>query len=219
MAEASGPVQVEEYRREMLLRGLDEIGQTLLDEPPHRRLRAPAALPERSEVMKEFTIAVLPGDGIGPEVTAEAVRVLTAVADLYGYRITTAEYAIGAAGVAEAGEALPARTRDAVVESDAVLLGAVGSPALAKATGDQRPEAGSAGASKAPGCVRQSAAGGGPPGSAPRVAPPGPSDWTEWISSSSGSSPEVSTMVSPRSGMSRSAVNTLRYDHRRRSSG
>ena len=92
--------------------------------------------------MKEFAIAVLPGDGIGPEVTAEAVRVLTAVADLYGYRIKTAEYAIGAAGVAEAGEALPARTRDAVVEADAVLLGAVGSPALARATGDQRPEAG-----------------------------------------------------------------------------
>ena len=92
--------------------------------------------------MKEFTIAVLPGDGIGPEVTAEAVRVLTAVADLYGYRIRTAEYAIGAAGVAETGEALPAWTRGAVVESDAVLLGAVGSPALARATGDQRPEAG-----------------------------------------------------------------------------
>jgi 3-isopropylmalate dehydrogenase len=92
--------------------------------------------------MKKFTIAVLPGDGIGPEVIAEAVRVVTAVADLYGYRISTAEYAIGAAGVAEAGQALPARTRDAVLECDAVLLGAVGSPALARATGDQRPEAG-----------------------------------------------------------------------------
>ena len=92
--------------------------------------------------MKEFTVAVLPGDGIGPEVTAEAVRVLIAAADLYGYRIRTAEYAIGAAGVAEAGVALPPRTRDAVVEADAVLLGAVGSPALARATGDQRPEAG-----------------------------------------------------------------------------
>jgi 3-isopropylmalate dehydrogenase len=92
--------------------------------------------------MKEFTIAVLPGDGIGPEVTAEAMRVLIAVADLYGYRMTTAEYAIGAAGVAEAGAALPARTRDAVLEADAVLLGAVGNPALARATRDQRPEAG-----------------------------------------------------------------------------
>jgi 3-isopropylmalate dehydrogenase len=92
--------------------------------------------------MKEFTIAVLPGDGIGPEVTAEAVRVLAAVADLYGYRIKTSEYAIGAAGVAEAGDALPARTRDGVTNADSVLLGAVGSPALARATGNQRPEAG-----------------------------------------------------------------------------
>lgn len=92
--------------------------------------------------MKEFTVAVLPGDGIGPEVTAEAVRVLTAVADLHGYRIATREYAIGAAGVVQAGVALPASTRNAVVDADAVLLGAVGSPALARATGDQRPEAG-----------------------------------------------------------------------------
>lgn len=92
--------------------------------------------------MKQFTVVVLPGDGIGPEVTAEAVRVLAAVADLHGYRIETAEYAIGAAGVAQAGEALPARTRDAVQEADAVLLGAVGDPALANATGNRRPEAG-----------------------------------------------------------------------------
>ena len=92
--------------------------------------------------MKQFSVAVLPGDGVGPEVTREAVRVLSAVADLYGYRITTAEYAIGAAGVAQSGEALPAPTRDAVQEADAVLLGAVGDPALARATGNQRPEAG-----------------------------------------------------------------------------
>jgi 3-isopropylmalate dehydrogenase len=92
--------------------------------------------------MKQFTVAVLPGDGIGPEVIAEAVRILMAVSDLHGYRITTAEYAIGAAGVAQSGNALPARTRDAVRDADAVLLGAVGHPALAKATGHQRPEAG-----------------------------------------------------------------------------
>jgi 3-isopropylmalate dehydrogenase len=92
--------------------------------------------------MKHFTIAVLPGDGIGPEVIAEAVRVLTAVADLYGYRIRISEYAIGAAGVAQDGDALPARTRDAVLDADSVLLGAVGDPALATATGSRRPEAG-----------------------------------------------------------------------------
>ena len=92
--------------------------------------------------MKQFTVAVLPGDGIGPEVIAEAVRVLTAVSDLYGYRIKFSEYAIGAAGVAQDGDALPARTRDAVLDADSVLLGAVGDPTLARATGSRRPEAG-----------------------------------------------------------------------------
>lgn len=92
--------------------------------------------------MKQLTVAVLPGDGVGPEVTAEAVRVLAAVADLYGFRIATQEYPIGAAAVRQLGQALPARTRDAVVDADAVLLGAVGDPALADATGSRRPEAG-----------------------------------------------------------------------------
>ena len=92
--------------------------------------------------MTQFTVVVLPGDGIGPEVTAEAVRILEAVGDLYGYRISTPQYPIGAAGVAAAGEALPAATRDAARDSDAVLLGAVGDPALASATGNRRPETG-----------------------------------------------------------------------------
>lgn len=92
--------------------------------------------------MSRYTIAVLPGDGIGPEVTAEALRVLNAAAELCGHEIVAEQYAIGAAGVVEAGDALPARTRAAVVEADAVLLGAVGDPALATATGARRPEAG-----------------------------------------------------------------------------
>jgi 3-isopropylmalate dehydrogenase len=90
----------------------------------------------------DFTVAVLPGDGIGPEVTARAVRVLAAVSDLFGYRIATPEYLVGAAAVVQEGEALPARTRDAVQDADAVLLGAVGHPAFAGATGNRRPEAG-----------------------------------------------------------------------------
>jgi 3-isopropylmalate dehydrogenase len=90
----------------------------------------------------QFTVAVLPGDGIGPEVTAEAVRILTAVGDLYGYRIATPEYLIGAAALTQEGEPLPARTRDAVQDADGVLLGAVGHPALAGAIGNRRPEAG-----------------------------------------------------------------------------
>jgi 3-isopropylmalate dehydrogenase len=92
--------------------------------------------------VKQFSLAVLPGDGIGPEVTAEAVRVLHAAADLFGFGLVTREYAIGAAGVAQAGEALPASTRDGVTDADAVLLGAVGDPSLSRAEGKRRPEAG-----------------------------------------------------------------------------
>jgi 3-isopropylmalate dehydrogenase len=92
--------------------------------------------------MTRYTVAVLPGDGIGPEVTGEALRVLRAVADLFGFGLETEEHAIGAAGVAQAGSALPPRTRSAVTQADAVLLGAVGDPALATADGERRPEAG-----------------------------------------------------------------------------
>lgn len=92
--------------------------------------------------MRQFSIAVLPGDGIGPEVTAEALRVLTAVTDLFGFRLDWAEYAVGAAAVAELGDALPERTREGVLAADAVLLGAVGHPGLANATGARSPEAG-----------------------------------------------------------------------------
>jgi 3-isopropylmalate dehydrogenase len=92
--------------------------------------------------MSRFTLAVLPGDGIGPEVTAEALKVLRATADLFGYRFDTAEYAVGAAGVAQSGDSLPDRTAAAVTEADAVLLGAVGHPDLAAAEGRRRPEAG-----------------------------------------------------------------------------
>jgi 3-isopropylmalate dehydrogenase len=92
--------------------------------------------------VKRFALAVLPGDGIGPEVTAEAVKVLRATADLFGYRIDSHEYAIGAAGVAESGDSLPERTGAAALEADAVLLGAVGHPDLAAAEGRRRPEAG-----------------------------------------------------------------------------
>jgi len=92
--------------------------------------------------MTRYTVAVLPGDGIGPEVTDEALRVLRAVAELFGFGLETPEYAVGAAGVAASGSALPARTRGGVTQADAVLLGAVGDPALATAEGERRPEAG-----------------------------------------------------------------------------
>jgi 3-isopropylmalate dehydrogenase len=92
--------------------------------------------------VKRFTIAVLPGDGIGPEVTTEALRVLRAIGDLYDYRFDIGEFAIGAAAVRKSGDSFPLETRDAVLNAGAVLLGAVGDPALANAVGPRRPEAG-----------------------------------------------------------------------------
>jgi 3-isopropylmalate dehydrogenase len=92
--------------------------------------------------MTRFTIAVLPGDGIGPEVIAEAERVLEAVSEHFKVQIALSRFPIGAAAVAAAGDPLPAETRAAVLSADAVLLGAVGDPSLDQAPRHLRPEAG-----------------------------------------------------------------------------
>jgi 3-isopropylmalate dehydrogenase len=92
--------------------------------------------------MTRFTIAVLPGDGIGPEVIAEAERVLEAVRERFDVGLTLSHYPIGAVAVAAAGDPLPAETRAAVLSADAVLLGAVGDPSLDQAPRHLRPEAG-----------------------------------------------------------------------------
>lgn len=92
--------------------------------------------------MKTFTIAVLPGDGIGPEVIAQAVRVLEAVAERFEIRFILETWPVGAAAVAVANQPLPQATRDAVIQSDAVLLGAVGDPRLDNAPRALRPETG-----------------------------------------------------------------------------
>ena len=92
--------------------------------------------------MKTYSIAVLPGDGIGPEVIAQAVRVLEAVAERFDVRFALRTFPVGAAGVAAANDPLPGETRAAVVRSDAVLLGAVGDPAFDGAPRELRPETG-----------------------------------------------------------------------------
>ncbi|MFN2570772.1 MAG: isocitrate/isopropylmalate family dehydrogenase, partial [Gemmatimonadales bacterium] len=92
--------------------------------------------------MKTHSIAVLPGDGIGPEVIAQAVRVLEAVGERFELRFALETFPVGAAGVAAAKSPLPPETRAAVVKSDAVLLGAVGDPSLDSAPRELRPETG-----------------------------------------------------------------------------
>ncbi|HYY97664.1 MAG TPA: 3-isopropylmalate dehydrogenase, partial [Pyrinomonadaceae bacterium] len=73
-------------------------------------------------------IAVLPGDGVGPEVTEQAVRVLRVVADACGHEFEFTEAAVGGAAIELTGSPLPTRTLDACLDADAVLLGAVGAP-------------------------------------------------------------------------------------------
>src|SRR5436309_5431746 len=92
--------------------------------------------------MKTYAIAVLPGDGIGPEVIAQAVRVLEAVAERFELRFALETFPVGAAAVVVANDPLPPETRAAVLRSDAVLLGAVGDPALDNAPRELRPETG-----------------------------------------------------------------------------
>lgn len=92
--------------------------------------------------MMHFRIAVLPGDGIGPEVTHQAVAVLQTVSDVCGYDFRFKSYAIGGSAIEQDGEPLPEKTLAACLESDAVLLGAVGARKYDNSTGRMRPEAG-----------------------------------------------------------------------------
>lgn len=74
------------------------------------------------------TIAVLEGDGIGPEVIREAVKVLNAVETAFRHNFTYAYYPIGAVAIDQTGDALPAATLEGCLQSDAVLFGAIGDP-------------------------------------------------------------------------------------------
>ena len=98
---------------------------------------------------KTFHIAVLPGDGIGPEVTDEAVRVLQAAASAHGFGLTWEAYPVGGAAIDRFDTPLPKATLAACREADAVLLGAVGGPAWDHETGPRRPESGLLGLRKA----------------------------------------------------------------------
>ena len=86
-------------------------------------------------------IAVLPGDGIGPEVTAQAVKVLQAL-NSDGFRIVMEHAAIGGAGYDAAGDPLPDATLKLARESDAILLGAVGGYQYDTLPRPMRPEQG-----------------------------------------------------------------------------
>lgn len=71
-------------------------------------------------------IAVLAGDGIGPEVMAEALKVLDAVSAKFGFTVSRKEAFVGGAGIDHCGKALPEETVRACEEADAILFGSVG---------------------------------------------------------------------------------------------
>ncbi|WP_251177844.1 3-isopropylmalate dehydrogenase [Adlercreutzia agrestimuris] len=78
--------------------------------------------------MKNYNICLLPGDGIGPEIIAEAIKVLDAVGQKYDTSFTYTEALIGGIAIDETGNPLPQETLDIAKASDAVLLAAVGGP-------------------------------------------------------------------------------------------
>src|SRR5580704_1423742 len=90
----------------------------------------------------KLKVLVCAGDGIGPEVTREAVRILTSVAEFGGYDFQFTDAPIGGHAIRQTGTPLPAATLDAALESDAVLLGAVGGNEFNSLAPDRRPEAG-----------------------------------------------------------------------------
>ena len=76
--------------------------------------------------MKNYNIVVLRGDGIGPEIVAEAIKVLDAAGERFGFHFTYDEQLMGGCAIDATGEPLPQQTIDACKQADAVLLGAVG---------------------------------------------------------------------------------------------
>lgn len=88
----------------------------------------------------DFNIALLRGDGIGPEIVDSAVSVLEKIGEKYGHNFKFIKYLIGGAAIDEYGLPLPEETVKGCLESDSVLLGAVGGPKWDNMPGDKRPE-------------------------------------------------------------------------------
>ena len=95
------------------------------------------------------TICLLPGDGIGPEIVAEAVKVLRAVEKKFGHSFTMTEALLGGAAIDAVGVPLPDATVEACKAADAVFLGAVGGPKWDTIDPAIRPERGLLGIRKA----------------------------------------------------------------------
>src|SRR4051812_25411664 len=123
----------------------------LMSEPMRRdtpRRSTPSTLPLRAaplmaeQEQKHFTIALLPGDGIGPEIIVQARRVLDAIGEMFDVQFAFNEALIGGAAIDATGTALPPETTECCQGADAVLLGAVGGPKWDNPSLKVRPEQG-----------------------------------------------------------------------------
>ena len=92
--------------------------------------------------MSTYRVAVLAGDGIGPEVMHEALRVLSAAEQKYGFNTQRVEKPVGGAGIDASGKALPEDTLAECEAADAILFGSVGGPKWENLPPDERPERG-----------------------------------------------------------------------------
>jgi len=90
--------------------------------------------------MKSFKVAVLPGDGIGPEVMAEARRVLAVVQAKFGFQLEFTEARVGGIAIDVDGRALPEETLRVCREADAILFGSVGGPKWESLPPNEQPE-------------------------------------------------------------------------------
>lgn len=91
---------------------------------------------------KHHRLAILAGDGIGPEVMIEARRILDAAAAKFGFEVTCTEHLVGGAAIDATGTPLPPETVSACEASDAILFGSVGGPKWENLPPDQQPERG-----------------------------------------------------------------------------
>ncbi len=99
--------------------------------------------------MSEFNIAVIEGDGIGPEIVSGAVTVLDAIGKKYGHKFNYTKVLMGGCAIDATGVPLPRETVDICKASDSVLLGAVGGPKWDSVPAELRPEKGLLGIRKA----------------------------------------------------------------------
>jgi len=97
----------------------------------------------------ELNVLALPGDGIGVEVTREAVKVLLEVAAVWGHSVALSEGLLGGIAIQKTGNPFPEETKKLAEQADATLLGAVGLPEFDNAPPEKRPERGLLGIRKA----------------------------------------------------------------------